>query len=156
MDINATIFGQTIAFIVFVAFCMKYVWPPIIAALEERQNKIAEGLSAADNATKDLEIARQQAADIINEAKGQAAEIVDRANKRHNEIVERAKTDAETEADKVKAAARNELDQELNRARDTLKLQLADLVVSGAEKIIERDVDKKAHGDIIDKLVANL
>ena len=156
MDINATIFGQTIAFIVFVAFCMKYVWPPIIAALEERQNKIAEGLSAADNATKDLEIARQQAADIIKEAKGQAAEIVDRANKRHSEIVERAKTDAETEADKVKAAAKNELDQELNRARDALKLQLADLVVSGAEKIIERDVDKKAHGDIIDKLVANL
>lgn len=156
MDINATIYGQTIAFIVFVAFCMKYVWPPIIAALEERQNKIAEGLSAADNATKDLEIARQQAADIIKEAKGQAAEIVDRANKRHNEIVDRAKTDAESEADKIKTAAQNELNQELNRARDALKLQVADLVISGAEKIIERDVDKKAHGDIIDKLVANL
>ena len=156
MDINATIIGQTIAFMFFVWFCVKYVWPPLIGAIEERQVKISEGLAAADNAEKDLELAQKRAAEVIKEAKAQAAEIVDKANKRHAQIVDAAKHHAQAEADKIKVIAQAELEQERAKAQSELSNQLASLVMIGTEKVLERTIDEKAHADIIDKLVAEI
>ena len=116
MNINLTLIGQMIAFICFVVFCMKYVWPPIIAAMAEREQKIADGLAAADRASHDLELAQQKAVERLKEAKEEASSIVDAANKRGNQLVEEAKNAAIVEADRVKAAAQAEIAQESNRA----------------------------------------
>lgn len=156
MDFNATLIGQTIAFIFFVWFCMKYIWPPLIAVIEERQNKIAEGLAASERSAKDLELAQAKAADMLRDAKGQSAEIVDSAKKRHAEIVDSAKDDARTEADKIKNGALAEIDQEVNRAREQLRSKVATLAVAGAEKVIERNIDEAANNDLFDKLVKEL
>jgi len=156
MDINITLFGQTIAFIVFVWFCMKYVWPPLIGAIEERQAKIAQGLEASERGAKDLELAQEKATDYLSEAKAQAAEIVEQANKRHAQIVDGAKDDARAEADKIKAGANAEIEQEINRAREVLRAQVATLAVQGAEKILERSIDAGQHQDILDKLAKEI
>lgn len=156
MDINMTILGQTIAFMVFVWFCMKYVWPPLMNAIEERQAKIAEGLEASERGEKDLELAKDRAKQQLVDAKTQAAEIIDQANKRHAQIVDSAKTDARTEAAKIKAGADAEIEQEINRAKEQLRSQVATLAVQGAEKILTRSVDADAHQDILDKLAAEL
>ena len=118
MNINLTLIGQMIAFICFVAFCMKYVWPPIIAAMAEREQKIADGLAAADRANHDLELAQQKAVERLKEAKEEASGIVDAANKRGNQLIEEAKNTAIVEADRVKVAAQAEIVQESNRARE--------------------------------------
>jgi len=151
-----TILGQTIAFMVFVWFCMKYVWPPLMNAIEERQAKIAEGLEASERGEKDLELAKDRAKQQLVDAKTQAAEIIDQANKRHAQIVDSAKTDARTEAAKIKAGADAEIEQEINRAKEQLRSQVATLAVQGAEKILTRSVDADAHQDILDKLAAEL
>jgi len=156
VDINMTILGQTIAFMVFVWFCMKYVWPPLMNAIEERQAKIAEGLEASERGEKDLELAKDRAKQQLVDAKTQAAEIIDQANKRHAQIVDSAKTDARTEAAKIKAGADAEIEQEINRAKEQLRSQVATLAVQGAEKILTRSVDADAHQDILDKLAAEL
>lgn len=156
MDINLTIAGQTIAFIFFVWFCMKYVWPPLITAIEERQAKIAQGLEASERGAKDLELAQEKATDYLAEAKAQAAEIVEQANKRHAQIVDGAKDDARDEAAKIKAGANAEIEQEVNRAREALRAQVAALAVQGAEKILERSIDAKQHQDILDKLAKEI
>ncbi|ABM05408.1 ATP synthase F0 subcomplex B subunit [Psychromonas ingrahamii 37] len=156
MNINATLLGQAIAFAVFVWFCMKYVWPPLLAAIEDRQKKISDGLTQAERAGKDLELAQAKASEKLKEAKVQAAEIIEQANKRRNQIVEAAKTEAETERQKIIAQGEAEVEVDRNRVREELRLKVSALAIAGAEKIIKRSIDKEANSDIIDKLVAEL
>ena len=156
MNINATLLGQTIAFVIFVWFCMKFVWPPLLSAIEARQKLIADGLTQAERAGKDLELAQAKATDKLKEAKVQASEIIDQANKRRLQIVEEAKTEGEVERDKIIAQGETEIEAERNRAREELRQQVSTLAVAGAEKIIKRTIDKEANSDIIDKLVAEL
>ena len=156
MDPNMTLLGQTIAMIVFVWFTMKYIWPHLDAAITERQEKIAEGLAAADKGEHDLELAKQNAADTMRDAKDKAAELLDQAKKRHSEIVDSAKDDARSEADKIKAGAQAEIEMEVSRAREELRKQVSVLAIAGAEKILQRSIDASAHADILDSLVAEL
>jgi len=156
MNINATLIGQAIAFAIFVWFCMKFVWPPLLNAIEERQKKIADGLTQAERAGKDLELAQAKAAEKLKEAKVQAAEIIEQANKRRTQIVEEAKNEAEIERNKIIAQGEAEIEAERNRAREELRQQVATLAIAGAEKIIKRSIDKEANSDIINKLVAEL
>ncbi len=156
MNINLTILGQVISFAIFVWFCMKFVWPALIAAMEERQKKIADGLDAADRAMRDLELAQDKATDQLKEAKLQAAALIEEAKKRSTQIIEESKDKAREEGERLKAAAQADIDQELNRAREELRGQLATLVVAGAEKILERTIDRDANRDLIDQLAAQL
>ncbi len=156
MNINLTIIGQMIAFFFFVVFCMKYVWPPIMAALEERKTKIAEGLDAADRAQRDLLAAQEKAEADMQGTKEQSAAIIDQANKRASQIVDEAKEAANAEADRIKLAAAADIEQEVNRAKESLRAQVAVLAIAGAEKILEASVDKAAHAKLVDKLAAEL
>jgi F-type H+-transporting ATPase subunit b len=156
VNINLTLIGQMIAFICFVLFCMKYVWPPILAAMAEREKKIADGLAAADRASHDLELAKEKAVERLTEAKHEAAGIIDAANKRGNQLVEEAKNTAVTEADRVKASAQAEIEQETNRAREQLRGQVAALSLAGAEKVLGSAIDQQAHAELLDKLAAEL
>ncbi|MBU1332906.1 MAG: F0F1 ATP synthase subunit B [Gammaproteobacteria bacterium] len=156
MNINLTLFGQTIAFAIFVWFCMKYVWPPLTQAMQERQKKIAEGLDAAGRAERDLHLAQERAAQLLRESKEQAAAIIDRANKTANSIVEDAKNQARAEGEKLIAGAKTEIELEVNRAKDQLRAQVSALAVAGAEKILESSVDGAAHNDLVAKLASQL
>jgi F-type H+-transporting ATPase subunit b len=156
VNINLTLIGQMIAFVCFVLFCMKYVWPPIVAAMAEREQKIADGLAAADRASHDLELAKKQAVEQLKQAKHEAAAIVESANKRANLLVEEAKAAAVVEADRVKVAARAEIEQEANRAREQLRSQVAALTLAGAEKVLGAAVDRQAHAALVEKLAAEL
>lgn len=156
MDINATILGQAIAFIIFVWFCMKFVWPPIMGAIEARQKQVADGLADADRAKKDLELAHKEAKDKLKEAKDQASELIDQANKRRNQIVEEAKNEAMAEREKLLAQAQAEIESERNRVREDLRKQVAVLAVAGAEKILQRSIDGSTHHEILDKLTQEL
>ncbi|GAB6264053.1 F0F1 ATP synthase subunit B [Photobacterium sp. CCB-ST2H9] len=156
MNMNATLLGQAIAFFLFVVFCMKYVWPPIMEAIEERQKKIADGLAAADRAAKDLNLAQANASEQLKEAKRTATELIEQANKRKAQIIEEAKAEATAEREKILTQGRAEIDAERNRARDELRKQVATLAVIGAEKIIERSIDKDAHADLLNKVTAEL
>jgi F-type H+-transporting ATPase subunit b len=156
VNINLTLIGQMIAFVCFVMFCMKYVWPPIMAAMAEREKKIADGLAAADRASHDLELAQEKAVERLKDAKQEAAGIIDAANKRGIQLVEEAKGAAVVEADRVKTAAKAEIEQETNRAREQLRGQVAALALAGAEKVLGATIDQKAHADLVDKLAAEL
>jgi len=156
VNINLTLIGQMLAFVAFVAFCMKYVWPPILAAMHEREQKISDGLAAADKASQDLELAKEKAMERLREAKEEAAGIVDAANRRASQIVEEAKSAAVVEADRVKAAAQAEIDQESNRAREQLRSQIAALSLAGAERVLESSIDANKHAELLDKLAAEL
>ncbi|HBV7215920.1 TPA: F0F1 ATP synthase subunit B [Klebsiella pneumoniae] len=154
MNMNATILGQAIAFVIFVWFCMKYVWPPLMAAIEKRQKEISDGLASAERAKKDLDLAQANATDQLKKAKAEAQVIIEQANKRRSQILDEA--EAEQERTKIVAQAQAEIDAERKRAREELRKQVAILAVAGAEKIIERSVDEAANSDIVDKLVAEL
>lgn len=156
MNINLTLIGQTIAFALFVWFCMKFIWPPIMKALEERKQTIADGLAAAEKGKHDQELAEKRALDVLHDARSQAAEIVARAEKRGAEIVDEAKVDAKAEGQRLLKSAEGEIEQEMNRAREQLRKQVAALAVAGAEQILEREIDEKAHSDVLDKLVTQL
>lgn len=156
MNINATLIGQAISFFVFVMFCMKFIWPPIIAAMEERAKKIADGLSAADKAAQDLQSAQANIEAELAQAKAQAALILEQANKRASQMIEDAKHDAKAEAEKVTLAAKAEIEQDKNRAREELRGQVARLSIVGAEKILQKSVDESAHADMLSKLAAEL
>ena len=156
MNINLTLIGQMIAFVLFVGFCMKYVWPHIIAAMKARAELIADGLAAADRAGHDLEIAKGKAAERMAEAKAEAAVIVDSANKRGTQIVVEAKSQAIVEADRVKASAQAEIEQEMNRAKEQLRSQVASLALAGAAQVLEASIDEDVHSEIVDKLAAEL
>jgi F-type H+-transporting ATPase subunit b len=156
VNINLTLIGQMIAFVCFVMFCMKYVWPPILAAMAEREKKIADGLAAADRASHDLELAQEKAVERLKEAKHEAAGIIEAANKRSAQLVEEAKQAALVEAERVKAAAQAEIEQQSNRAREQLRGQVAALALAGAEKVLGAAIDQRAHADLVDKLAAEL
>ncbi len=156
MNINATLIGQLIAFAVFVWFCMKYVWPPLMAAIEERQKKIADGLAASERAEKDLQIAQEKATEQLKEAKAQAAEIIEQAKKRATQIVDEETTRGHAEREKIIAQGYSEIEAERNRAKEDLRKQVAALAIAGAEKILERQIDAAAQSDIVEKLVAEL
>jgi F-type H+-transporting ATPase subunit b len=153
---NATLLGQAIAFALFVWFCMKYVWPPIMSAIEERQKKIADGLSAAERAEKNLDLAQANASEQLKEAKRTATEIIDQANKRKAQIVDEAREEAQAERQKILTQAEAEIEAERNRAKDELRKQVATLALAGAEKILERSIDKEAQRDILDNITAKL
>jgi F-type H+-transporting ATPase subunit b len=156
VNINLTLIGQMIAFVCFVVFCMKYVWPPILAAMAEREKKIADGLAAADRASHDLELAKEKAVERLKEAKEEAAGIVDSANKRAGQLVEEAKEAAVVEADRVKTSAQAEIEQETNRAREQLRSQVAALSLAGAEKVLGSAIDQDAHNELVEKLASEL
>jgi F-type H+-transporting ATPase subunit b len=156
VNINATLIGQSIAFFFFVWFTMKYVWPALNAAIEERQNKIADGLAASDRAEKDLELAQAKATEQLKDAKAQAAEIIEQAKKRATQIVDEETQKGHEEREKIIAQGQAEIEAERNRAKEDLRKQVSALAVAGAEKIIERQIDAAAHSDILDKLVAEL
>ncbi len=154
MNINLTLIGQLIAFAGFVLFCMRYVWPPITGAMAERQQKIAEGLAAADRASHDLEIAQKQAVEHMAEAKREAAAIIEAANKRAGQMVEEAKEAAQTEAARIKAAADADIEQERARAQEQLMAQVSALALAGAEKILAAEIDASKHAALLNSLTA--
>ena len=156
MNFNATLIGQTITFIVFVWFCMKYIWPPLMAALDERNARISEGLAAAQRGQQDLEEAQAKVGESLGEAKQQAQEIINQAQKRANEIVDEAKDAARGEADKIKAAATADIDQQINSAREHLRKEVSSIALAGAEQILKREVDARAHAVVLDELVAQI
>ncbi len=156
MNMNLTLLGQMISFGIFVWFCVKYVWPPIIKALEEREAKIADGLAAGERGKHELELAEKRAADQLREGKEKAGDLIAQAQKRAAEIEEAAKATAREEAERIKQAAAVEAEQLKNRAREELRGQVARLALVGAEQILMREVDEKAHRDVLDKLAANL
>ncbi|SFN62314.1 F-type H+-transporting ATPase subunit b [Formivibrio citricus] len=156
MDINASLIGQAITFAILVWFTMKFVWPPLVKAMDERAAKIAEGLSAADRAKQDLELAEKRAAERLREAKQHAAEIVAQAEKRAAQIVDEAKDDAKQEGNRLIAGAQAEIEQQVQHAKETLRQQVAELAVAGAEKILQREVDQNKHADILASIKAGL
>ena len=156
MNFNATLIGQSITFIFFVWFCMKFVWPPIMNALETRKKQIADGLAAADRGRHELELAAKKAGDNMRDAKAQAAEVIAQAEKRAAQIIEEAKTAAKEEGDRQLAAAQANIEQEANRARESLREQVAALAVAGAEKILRREVNAQTHADLLGQLKAEL
>ena len=156
MNLNATLIGQSIAFIVFVWFCKQYVWPMFAAVLEERKQKIADGLAAAAKAEQDLQQAQADTASQLNAAKADAAAIIDQANKRAAQIVDEAKEQARQEGQRIVAGANAEIEQQVNRAREALRAQVAVIALSGAEKILGESIDKKANDALLQKLAAEL
>ena len=156
MDINLTLIGQSIAMIVFVWFCMKYIWPPILNALEERQAKIEQGLAAADQGQDKLLRAQAEADDIVVDARKQATGILDQAHARANEIVADGKSDGVKERERQLAAAKAEIEQEANRAREELRGQVSAIAIASAEKILKREIDSDVHEDILGKLAKEL
>ena len=156
MSINMTLIGQVIWFVLFVWFCMKFVWPPIVSALEERKQKIADGLSAADRAERDLELAQEKATANLKEAKDQSAAIIEQANKRAAALVEEAKEQARAEGQRLVQQAQAEIDQAINQAREDLRQQVAALALSGAEKVLGAEVNRDAHGKMLEQLAAEL
>ncbi|MCK3658089.1 F0F1 ATP synthase subunit B [Pasteurellaceae bacterium Pebbles2] len=156
MNLNATLIGQLIAFALFVAFCMKYVWPPLIKAIEERQSNIANALASAEAAKKEQADTKALAEEEISKAKLQAQEIVDLANKRRNEVLDEVKAEAEALKAKIVEQGYAEIEAERKRVQEELRVKVASLAVAGAEKIVGRTIDEAANNDIIDKLVAEL
>ncbi|NKB36624.1 MAG: F0F1 ATP synthase subunit B [Gammaproteobacteria bacterium] len=156
MNFNATLIGQTIAFAVFVIFCMKFVWPFLLQAMEERETRIADGLAAAEKGQLALTEAEAKKSEMLEESKQQAAEIISQGQKRHDELVEAAKDDARTEKEKILVAAQAEIDQERTQTREQLRSEVATLALSAAEQILMREVDRNAHNDVLTKISAEL
>lgn len=156
MNMNLTLLGQAISFAVFVWFCMKYVWPPVLRALEAREVRIADGLAAAERGKQELAQAELRSGEVMREGKGKAQEFVVQAQKRADEIIEAAKQAARDEAERIKLAATAEIEQNRNRAREELRGQVARLAVAGAEQVLMREVNEQAHREVLDKLAANL
>jgi len=156
MNINFTLFAQAIVFTAFIWFTVKFVWPPLLRAIEARQKQIADGLAAAEQGKKSLEVSAKQADKAIQEARGRAADILAQAEKRGAQLVDEAKAAAKAEGDREKAAAKADIQQEAQRAREQLREQVAALAVAGAEKILRREVDAKAHADLLDGIKKQL
>ncbi|WP_426415509.1 F0F1 ATP synthase subunit B [Aestuariirhabdus sp. LZHN29] len=156
MNFNLTFIGQMIAFGIFVYLVMKHVWPPILAAMEERKKSIADGLSAAERASRDLDLAKKKAGQELREAKQQAADLIDQANKRSSQIIDEAKEQARLEGDRLLTAAQSEIEQEKNRVKEALRAEVAAIAVAGAEKILQSSIDANAHSEMLDKLAKEL
>ena len=156
MNLNLTLLGQAISFAIFVWFCMKYVWPPILTALNERQAKIAQGLADAEQGAQKREEAEQEIADMLTDAKAQAAEIVAQAQKRGNEIIEESREGARTEGDRIRQSAQAEIEQEVVQAKESLRQQVGSIAVQGASRILGSEVDANAHAKVLDDLVSQI
>lgn len=152
MNINLTLFAQLISFVVFVWFTMKYVWTPIMGALETRKKEIASGLAAAERGQHEQELAKERVKDVLHEAKLQAADIVSQAQKRGAEIVDEAKTNARAEGERLLTAAQAEIERESNRAREQLRGKVGELAIAGAEKILRKEINAETHKDIVEAL----
>ena len=156
MNINATLIGQSIAFFIFVWFCMKYVWPPLTRALDERKRTIADGLAAAERGKRELEQAEKRALDVLKKAKSDAQEVIGLAEKRAAEVADEAKQQARAEAERIVHAAKADIEQETNRAREQLRARLAELVAAGAGRILEKEIDAKAHARLLESVAKEL
>jgi F-type H+-transporting ATPase subunit b len=156
MNINLSLIAQAVAFALFIWFTVRFVWPPLLRAIEARQKQIADGLAAAEQGKKSLEISGKQADQAIHDARARAAEILAQAEKRSAQVVEEAKLAAKAEGDRERAAAKADIQQEVARAREQLRGQVAALAVAGAAKILRREVDAKAHADLLDGIKQQL
>ena len=156
MNINLTLIGQLLSFAVFVWFTMKFVWTPIMGALETRRKEIADGLAAAEHGQHEQELAEKRATELLKEAKGQAGEIIAQAQKRASEVVDESKDNARVEGERIVHAAQAEIEQESNRAREQLREKVAELAVLGAEKILRKEIDANAHKDIVETLAKQI
>lgn len=156
MNINATLLIQIIAFVILIWFVNKVLWGPVSKLLEDRQKRIADGLSAAEKGKHELELAEKRAKNVLKDAKLQAQNVLSQADKRGTEIVEDAKVKAAEEAERIKTAAQADIEQEISRAREQLRKEVAKLVVSGAEKILGKEVDAKAHNEMLETLVKQI
>ncbi len=156
MEIGMTLLGQALSFAILIWFAAKFIWPPLMAAIEERQQKIAEGLAAADRSQRDLAQAQDKASEALKDARGKANEIIDQAHQRANQIVDAAKNDAIVEGNRQKVLAQSEIDASTNRAREDLRKQVSLLAVSGAEKLLRREIDASAHKALLDELAAEI
>ncbi len=156
MNINASLILQSIAMMIFVWFCMKFIWPPILKAMDERRARIADGLAASDRAEQELEAAREAAGEQIRQARGQAGEIIEQANQRQSQILDQAREEAQSEKSRQVAAAESEISQAANQAREELRAEIARLAVLGAERILEKEIDAETHRQMLDKLIAEI
>ena len=156
LDINLTLVVQVLVFGAFVMFTMKFVWPPLVKALEERQEKIADGLAAAERGRRELELAQHRVKDEMKQAKVDAADILEKANRRAGQIIEEAKDEARQEAQKLAKIADEQITQALNHAKDSLRKQVAVLAVAGAEKILMREIDEEANRALLNNLIAEI
>jgi F-type H+-transporting ATPase subunit b len=156
VNINATLFAQMIVFAILIWFTMKFIWPPLMQAMDERAKRIGEGLAAADRSERDLAQAEEQAGAILREARAKANEIIEQAHTRQNQIIDAAKTEAIAEAGRQKALALAEIDVEANRAREELRKQVSSLAVAGASRLIKREIDPHAHKALLEELAAEL
>ena len=156
MNINFTLIAQAIAFAVLIWFTVKFVWPPLLTAIETRQKDIADGLAAAQEGRSALDVAAKKSEATLAEAKQKASEIIGQAEKRGSQIVEEAKGNAKAEGERILAGAKAEIDQEVNRAKEGLRSQVSALAIAGAEKILRKEIDAKAHSEMLSKLAAEL
>ena len=156
MNINLTLIAQAVSFAVLIWFTVKIVWPPLLNAIETRQKEIADGLAAGERGRVELEQASKRSADAVNEARQRASEIIAQAEKRAAAIIEEAKGSAKTEGDRIVAGAKAEVEQEVNRAKEGLRSQVAALAIAGAEKILRKEIDAKAHDDILNAIAKEL
>jgi F-type H+-transporting ATPase subunit b len=156
MNINFTLIAQAITFAIFIWFTVKFVWPPLLNAIEKRQKEIADGLAAANEGKMSLEVASKKNAEALEQTKQKSSEILGQAEKRASQIIDDAKVVANTEAERIKSSAQSEIEQEINRAKEDLRGQISNLAIAGAEKILEKEIDKKAHADMLTKLAKDL
>ena len=156
MNINATIIGQAIVFLILIWFTVKFIWPPLLQAVEARQKKIADGLAAAERGQNELQSAHGQAEAVVNEARQKAVKIIEQANKRSAEIVEEARGTAIAEGQRLVGDAKQEIVLKQGRARDALRQDVAKLAVAGASRLLEREIDPKAHAELIEKLAREI
>ena len=156
MDINATFIGQMIVFLILLWFMLKFIVPPFATAIDARQKKIAEGLSAAERGQKDLDDAKSRAEGVIREARDRANQIIDQASRRSNEIVEQAKGTATQEGDRLIAVAKQQIELETTKARESLRREVADLTVRSASKLLGREIDAGKHADILGRLASEI
>jgi F-type H+-transporting ATPase subunit b len=156
MNIDATLIGQSVAFFLFVWFCMKFIWPPLTKALEDRKRTIADGLAAAEKGKYEQEIGEKKALETMKKARQDAAEVITLAEKRASEIADEAKEHARVEAERIVAAARADIEQEINRAKEQLRQAVSELAVTGAARILEKEVDAKTHARLLDAVVKQL
>ncbi len=156
MNVTATLIGQIIVFAVLVWFVKAFLWEPMLNMMEERKKRIADGLAAAERGQKEQEEAEQRAQKQLDEAKQRASEIINQAQRRASEIVDEAKNDAREEGERIKAAALSDIEQEINRARESLRKQVAAIAIAGAEQVLKREIDAKAHRAVLDDLAAHI
>lgn len=152
MNINFTLISQALAFSIFIWFTVRYVWPPLLRAIEDRQKTIADGLAAGERGKHDLELASQRSAEVLKETKQRAAEIITQAEKRAAEIIDNARVAAKEEGDRILIGAKAEIEHEMFSAKESLRQHAADMAVAGAAKILRREVDAKTHADLLASL----